>query len=367
MIVDADAHINENPLEWSGLEAAHPGWLSATRSAGRTVACIDGKPYPRQEGRGCGVPIDTSILPAARAGAFDLDRRIADMDAEGIDVQVLYGGLSIGVTSFSDAGFAADFAAAYNDWLLDDVCGRYPDRLVGVCTVPLQDPARAIDELQRVVAKGARAVTIPPVVGDRNLDDVTLLDFFAAVEDSGLAVGVHSAPGMNLPLPAADRFDNYAQVHLLSFPVDQMVAFTSLALGGVLDRFPRLRVAFLEAGVGWAPFFLSRAREHREKRGELIPAMTSDPRDYLERGQCWFSFECEDELVGHFVDTFGPDALLFASDYPHWDADFPGTVEEARGLVAPLGEAAARKALGENAVRFYALESMVSAASASSA
>ena len=367
MIVDADAHINENPLEWTGLERAHPGWLTAARSGGRTVAGIDGKPYPRQEGPGCGVPIESSILPAARAGALDLDRRIVDMDSEGIEIQVLYGGLSIGVTGFSDPGFADDFARAYNDWLLDDVCGRYPDRLVGVCTVPLQDPSRAVRELQRVAGKGARAVTIPPVVGDRNLDDAGFLDFFAATEELGLAVGVHSAPGMNLPLPAADRFANYAQVHLLSFPVDQMVAFTALALGGVLDRFPRLRVAFLEAGVGWAPFFLARAKEHRDKRGELVPGMTSDPRDYLERGQCWFSFECEDTLVPHFVETFGPDSLLFASDYPHWDADFPGTVEEARGLLQPLGDEVTRKALGDNAVRFYALESMVSAASSSSA
>ena len=87
----------------------------------------------------------------------------------------------------------------------------------------------------------------------------------------------HSAPGMNLPLPGAERFDNYAQVHTLSFPVDQMVAFTALAMGGVLDRFPALRLAFLESGVGWVPYFVHRMHEHRAKRGDMVPAMTSDP------------------------------------------------------------------------------------------
>lgn len=361
-VVDADAHINEEPTAWRGLAEKHPGWLSAIDDGGRMVALIDGRPYPRQVGPGCGVPIDSSILPAARAGTFDLDRRIADMDSEGIDVQVLYGGLIIGLTGYSDAGFAADVAVAYNDWLLDDVCGRFPERLVGVCTVPLQDVDRAIGEVRRVAAKGARAVTIPPVLGDRNLDDTALEPFFAAVEEAGLAVGVHSAPGMNLPLPAADRFSNYAQVHLLSFPVDQMVAFTALATGGVLDAHPGLRVAFLEAGVGWVPYFLERAREHKEKRGELLPGLRSDPAELIARGQCYFSFECEDRFVGPFVEHFGPDALLFASDYPHWDADFPGTVDEARRLLDPLGDEALRRALGENAARFYALESTIAAA-----
>ena len=300
-------------------------------------------------------------------GAFDIDQRLRDMDTDGIDVQVMYGGLTIGLSGYEDVGLATDVAQAYNDWLLDEMCARDPKRLKGIAVVPLQDVDRAIAELQRVAAKGPAGITIPPVLGERNLDDPSLLDFFAAVEDTGLAIGVHSAPGMNLPLPAADRFSNYVQVHLLSFPVDQMVAFTALAFGGVLDRFPRLRVAFLEAGLGWVPYFIERAKEHKDKRGDMVPDMKSNPEELIARGQCYFSFECEDPFLEHYVGYYGADSVVFASDYPHWDADFPGTVAEARALVEPLGADAARKALGENAVRFYALESMVSAASVSSA
>ncbi|MGL1102659.1 hypothetical protein ACSTLM_00425, partial [Vibrio parahaemolyticus] len=79
-----------------------------------------------------------------------------------IDVQVLFGGLSIGVTSYPDAGFALDFAVTYNDWLLGKVCGHNPARLKGVATVPLQDVERSVRELLRVAALGAVAVTIPP-------------------------------------------------------------------------------------------------------------------------------------------------------------------------------------------------------------
>ena len=353
-VIDADAHINENVVEFRTLFDKHPGWISAGESGGKQVARIDGKLYPKQVGPGAGVPVDSSILPAAQEGAANLDARIRDMDSEGIDVQVLFGGLSIGITGYSDPGFALDFAQAYNDWLLDEQCGRFPDRLKGVATLPLQDAQRSIGELHRVASK-AVAVTIPPVVGAINLDDPSLIPFFEAAADVGLPIGVHSAPGMNLPLPAAERFSNYAQVHLLSFPVDQMVAFTALALGGVLDRFPRLKFAFLEAGVGWVPYFVDRAHEHREKRGELLPDMKSDPEEFIARGQCYFSFECEDRYVAHFIERFGSDALVFASDYPHWDADFPGTVAEARELVEPFGGDVADKLLAGNAARLYNL------------
>jgi predicted TIM-barrel fold metal-dependent hydrolase len=193
------------------------------------------------------------------------------------------------------------------------------------------------------------------VLGDRNLDDPTLLPFFEACADPSLdlAVAVHSAPGMHLPLPGAGRFSNYAQVHALSFPVDQMVALTALTLGGVLDRFPRLRVAFLESGVGWVPYFVHRLHEHHEKLPGLLGEGVSDPRAVVERGQCYFSFEAEESLLGTYVDVLGDTSLVYASDYPHWDSDFPGTVEEVRRQPLPADTMA--RILSTNAATLYAL------------
>jgi predicted TIM-barrel fold metal-dependent hydrolase len=355
-VIDADAHVNEEVLGWPELDSLHPGWLEAGHSGGRWVARIEGKLYPRQVGRGCGVPVDSAISEAAAAGAADLDQRLRDMDAEGIDVQVLFGGLSLGVTTFYDPGFALDFARTYNDWLLDKVCAHAPDRLKGVATVPLQSVDRAIDEMARVAGAGAVAVTIPPVLGERNLDDPALVPFFEAAADLEVALAVHSAPGMNIPLPAADRFDNYAQVHCLSFPVDQMVAFTALAMGGVLDRFPTLRVGFMESGIGWVPYFVHRTAEHREKRRELLPAMTCDPQDYLDRGQCFFSFEAEEPLLHEYIAHLGDTSIVYASDYPHWDSDFPGTVDEVRSNAEGLHPDALKRILHDNAARLYRLD-----------
>jgi predicted TIM-barrel fold metal-dependent hydrolase len=365
LVIDADAHINEPVVRpdppddelgpWNGLAARHPGWQQAGQSGGATVNLVEGKLYPTQEGRGRGVPVESAMHPAAAEGALHLDARLRDLDAEGIDVQVLYGGLSIGAATFDDPGFALDFCSAYDDWLLE-LCGRHPERLKAVAVVPIQHPDRAVEELRRAAGLGVVAAMIPPVVGQRNLDDTSLQPFFEAAADLGVAVAVHSGPGMNVPLPGAERFDNYAQVHCLSFPVDQMVALTALAMGGVLDRFPSLQVAFLESGVGWVPYFVHRMEEHREKRRELLPGMRSDPRDLIERGQCWFSFECEEPLLEPYVEHLGPDSLVFSSDYPHWDCDFPGTVDKARANAKTLGEDVTAKILGGNAARLYRLE-----------
>lgn len=357
-VVDADAHVNEDAFGWTELEELHPGWLQAGRSGDRWVAQIGGKLYPTQEGPGCGVRIDASTSPACAAGAADLDQRLADMDAEGIDVQVLFGGLAIGLSSFDDHGFAADFARSYNDWLLGKVCAHSPERLKGVAIVPVQSIAAATEELRRVKALGAVAVTIPPVLDDeRNLDDPALIPFFEAAASEDLAVCIHSAPGMNVPLPAAGRFANYAQVHCLSFPADQMVALTALVLGGVLDRFPALRVGFMESGIGWVPYFVHRMHEHHEKLPDLLPHLRTDPRDIIGRGQCFFSFEAEEPLLGTCVDELGAGPWVYASDYPHWDSDFPGTVDECRAKAAEadLATEEVSALLGDNARRLYGL------------
>jgi predicted TIM-barrel fold metal-dependent hydrolase len=198
------------------------------------------------------------------------------------------------------------------------------------------------------------AVTVPPALRDRNLDHPALDPFFAEAAALGLPVSVHGAPGMHVPTPGADRFDNYVQVHCVSFPFDQMLALTALALGGVLERHPRLRVAFLEAGVGWVPYFVERMDEHFEKRGKQVPGCKRPPSEYVARGQCYFSCEPEEAGIAMACAALGDECIMYASDYPHWDSDFPFTVAPIRER-ADLSEASKARVLGANAARFYGL------------
>ena len=94
----------------------------------------------------------------------------------------------------------------------------------------------------------------------------------------------------------------------------------------------------------------------RLKRAELLPGMRSEPREYVERGQCFFAFECEEGMLGPYIERLGDTSLVYSSDYPHWDSDFPGTVEAVRNRNAALGEATLARILGGNAARLYGLE-----------
>ena len=169
-----------------------------------------------------------------------------------------------------------------------------------------------------------------------------------------MPLGIHGAPGIHLPPLGAERFDNYLQVHVVSFPFDMMVATTALVLGGVLERHPRLRVALLESGVGWVPYFFDRLDEHVEKRGRLTPECKREPREYLARGQLHVSCEPEESALPFVTATLGDRFVMYASDYPHWDSDFPNSTRGLRERTDLAPEVKAR-ILGENAAAFYRL------------
>jgi len=134
-----------------------------------------------------------------------------------------------------------------------------------------------------------------------------------------------------------------------------MTARTALISGGVFDRHPRLRVAFLEAGVGWVPFFIDRLHEHFEKRGDWIESgWRRDPMEYLQAGNIWTTCEPGEPILPGVIDVLGDDFIMFASDYPHWDGEWPESTKHLRTR-PDISEETRAKIGGENAQRFYAL------------
>ena len=134
-----------------------------------------------------------------------------------------------------------------------------------------------------------------------------------------------------------------------------MTAMTALISGGVFDRHPRLRVAFLEAGVTWVPYFLDRLHEHWKKRGDWIAnGWRRDPRDYVAAGNVWVSCEAGETLLPAVVDALGADFILYASDYPHWDSEFPDSAKTLRERTDLAADAKAQM-LGANAKKLFGL------------
>lgn len=151
-----------------------------------------------------------------------------------------------------------------------------------------------------------------------------------------------------------ERLDSILTVHAFTHPVGAMLALTSFTIGGVLHRYPTLRVGFLEAGTGWLPFWLERLDEHWEHVPELAPGIDRQPSKYVLSGNCVVSCEPEERMLPYVMSAVSPDIVCYASDYCHWDCAFPDTVR----ILAErddLDDAQKAKLFAENAARFYRL------------
>ena len=192
------------------------------------------------------------------------------------------------------------------------------------------------------------SLTVPCAVGPRNLDDPENYPLYELASRLDVPLGVH-AGGIKFTY---DRFiDAYAQLHTLEFPYNNMFAATKLVCAGVLEQFPSLRVALLESGVGWVPYMFERYDEHWERRPKEFPNITKAPSEFLTGGQLFVSTEGEDGLP-QVIEQSGSNWIVWASDYPHWDADFPGAVAKVadRDAIAPADRAAI---LDTNANRLF--------------
>jgi hypothetical protein len=352
--VDADAHVVEAELVGECLKR-WPDSFSVREGGAMPEILTEGRRYPEWQGPGAGCPPEHGLSRAEGINPYSPDGMLTDADRDGIDHMVFYPSFGLRAPSIETREVANGFCDLYNEWLAG-WCRRGKGRFHGVAVVPLEYVDDAIAMLGRAKKQGLVAAMIPPAMKNRNLDHPDLDPFYAAAVELDMPLGVHGAPGIHLPKIGVDRFDNYIQVHCISFPFDQMTAMTALVSGGVFDRHPKLRVAFLESGVGWVPYFLDRMHEHYEKRGKWIPnGWQRDPWEYLEAGNLWVSCESEEPILAAVVEQIGSDFIMYASDYPHWDGDWPNSTKPLRER-ADLDEPARAKIAGANARRFYRLD-----------
>jgi len=176
---------------------------------------------------------------------------------------------------------------------------------------------------------------------------------WAECERLGIPVAFHGG-GRTLLTPdfGLEVFgDRLMLWHTFNQPLGVMAAAVSLIGGGVLERFPGLRVALLEGNCSWAPWLMHRLDAHHEWVGWYeAKDLTKKPSDYF-REQCFVSVEVDEETVVHYVDWFGDDNIVFSTDYPHGDSQYPNAVKTFRKL--PLSEESQRKVVGENWSRLY--------------
>lgn len=353
-VVDADAHVVEAGEFVAELLGSFPDHVGV-RTDGVLGLLIEGRPYPDPEGPGAGCPADRGLTDAPGLDAGSPAGVLANADEDGIDTMVLFPSLAMGVPTVEDPVFAEAFARLYNRWVAD-FCRRGGGRLFAAAVVPFGHVARAVSVMGEAKELGLVCTVVPPALGPRNLDHPDFDPVLAAACELDMPLGVHGAPGIHLPKIGVDRFTNYVQVHAVSFPFDQMAAMTALVSGGAFDRHPELRVAFLEAGSGWLPWFVERLGEHYRTRGDWVEnGWRRPPAEYVAAGNVMVTCEPDEVMLPAVVDALGAGCVMFASDYPHWDGAWPHATAEFFEHAGRLGPEARAAVAGANARAFYRL------------
>jgi predicted TIM-barrel fold metal-dependent hydrolase len=297
----------------------------------------------------------------AAAHGYDAPSHLTAMDIEGIDVAILYGtrGRQVLMHDDHDPALAAALARAHNDWT-HDYCQADPARLKFAAQIAFHDVELAVREAGRAVRElGAVAVVgNPNPVRGRHIHDPAFEPLWTAIEELGVPVGFHPTGLSSLRDDIALRYLDHPNGRLIGTaarnPVELMLAFASLAAGGVLERHPGLRCAFLEGTCGWLPWWLWRLDETWEKFGPGSEVQISAlPSEYFFR-QCSIATDADEKVLRTVVETLGDDNIVVSTDYPHSDGLFPQAIAEFVALEG-VGDKTKAKILWDNCARLYPL------------
>ena len=359
-VIDADGHLVEPPALWQ--EYADPTyrdlviqvrddalWVEGRRSGGNPApACIPGALSDPN------TPVTwDDLLP----GGYDPRARLAVLDEEGLSQAVFFPSIYLIAGDINDPTVAAANARAYNNWVAD-FCSADPARLFAFGIAPLQDVDAAAAEIERVAGLGLRGVTIRPERyggGTFAVQSPECERFWAAAQDNNMTVVFHGSFGTRMPSFATSRYHDTFFTHMICHPFEQMAAMLDTVCGGVLERFPRLRVGFFEAGLGWLPYWLERMDDHFHEMRHLVPDLKRPPTEYF-RDQCFVTWEPEEvDSLRQLTEMGLEGCVVWGSDYPHFDCVYPGARAEAEKGLSQLDSRIAPAVLHDNPVRFARL------------
>ncbi len=314
------------------------------------------------------------------------------MDTDGIDVSVLYPTMMLGLQSMPDVEFGRIQARAYNDWCaahLEEGDGR----LYGAGALP---PMHEPEDIQGVVDEVNHVAGLPgmvsvflrpnPAIEWRYFNDAVYDPIWSALQDTQLPVAFHPFLAPDLPgacdglklareRGASGRYQTLEEydeakataaareqpllpniyfTQAIANPVDVMSAICYITSGGVAERFPGVKFMFLEANGGWLVPWLERLDHHAKKFSWDVPWLKLLPSEYFRR-QCWISFDPDESMLAFTAKSglCGADRIIWASDYPHPDAKFPGVTEELAEALAGLSYEQKRAITSETAQALY--------------
>ncbi|MFJ8064461.1 amidohydrolase family protein [Psychrobacillus sp. NPDC096426] len=279
--------------------------------------------------------------------AWDVEKRIADMDKEGIDIQVL-SPIPVTFSYWSHPEAGLELAKNQNNFIAS-VVKEKPERFIGLGTVPLQDVDMAIAEMDRAVHElGLKGIQIGSNVNGLNLDDSSLFVFFEAAAKWEVPLFVH--PWATL---GGERMPRHNFMYSIGMPSETALAAGSLIMSGILDKFPNLKICFAHGG-GSLPYILPRM----DKGWEVWPEIrkTEKPPSYYAKKLYYDSLVYDTRNLAFMIERFGIDKIIAGSDYPFLLRETPaGKVIDK---LKALSKEDAQLMLGQNALKFLGIAEM---------
>jgi aminocarboxymuconate-semialdehyde decarboxylase len=237
---------------------------------------------------------------------IDLKQRLADMDAQGVAVHAL--SLTGPMVYWAEGEFSHKLAMAWNDGAVAAHVAN-PDRFVVLATLPMLDPDRAVDEVNRASKlPGVRGIYMGTNIEGRDLDDPLFEPIFLRIEALGLPVFLHPLP----PILGGKRLQPFSLTNLMAFPLDTTVAASHLIFGGVLDRHPNLVVVLPHAGG--ALLNIMGRLDHGWKVIPTAKMSAQTPSAYLHRFM-YDTIAHSKPLMEFIISQVGVDRIMMGSDY----------------------------------------------------
>ena len=290
--------------------------------------------------------IDGKLFREIQDNSWDPDVRIGELKNTGVDMQVL-STVPVMFNYWAKPKQTYDFARYLNDHIAQ-VVNSYPDRFIGLATLPMQDTKLAIKELDRCMKElNLAGIEVGTHIHGKNLDDENIFEIFRACEETGAPVFIHP-----WDMLGKDRMDKYWLPWLVGMPAETSLAICSMIFGGVFEKLKNLRVCFAHGG-GSFPFTLGRIEHGFNVRPDLVATKNKiNPREYL--GRFYLDSLVHDELaLDYLVSLIGEDHVVMGSDYP-----FPLGEHEPGKLIESMAEmnnVVKEKLLWKNAVEFLGI------------
>jgi predicted TIM-barrel fold metal-dependent hydrolase len=364
-IISVDDHVIEHPRVWSDrlpskyaedgpriekLPDGNDVWIYEGAVAGNfALNAVAGK-HPREYG------LDPRSYDDMMPGCYDIAERIKDMDTEGVWAQLCFpnfGGFA-GSTFYAakDKELAAECIRAYNDFILDEWCAYAPERQIPLVMIPFWDVEASVREVHRTAAKGARSVTFleaPHRIGLPSFHTDHWDPILRACEEAELPLSVHFGSG-GMPPGLAEDGDFFISIAL--FGMNSIAATVDLLMSPVFYKFPNLKFVLSEGGIGWIPYILERT-DYSWGRHKYWCNVNADQRpSELFADHIYGCFIADDAGI-EARHRIGVDQILFESDYPHSDCNWPHTRKILADSLADVPDNEARKIVELNARKIF--------------